>query len=116
MFLKQAVTITGLDTHKFKCSLEGVLLIQSIFAKGVGENMIIPWKPGYYQGQPTMDLANRYFNNAMSTGIEEQVPFHPLVDSNDVLSKIAEEGHFVHTADNEVRYLARVQQVGGEYK
>ena len=78
--------------------------------------MIILWKPGYYQGQPTMDLANRYFNSAMTASVKEQVPFHPLVDSNNVLSKIAEEGRFVHAADNEVCYLAHVQQVGGGYK
>lgn len=93
--------------------MEGILLIQSIFKREIGETAIIPWDAGYYQGQRTVEVSNRYFSSAMMATNEEQVPFHPLVDPNSVLSKIAKEGQYMHTADNQVRYLERTEHTGG---
>jgi hypothetical protein len=115
--MRQAISLTGLDTHKFKCAMEGVLAIHSLFAKETGGvNTILPWQPGYYQGHPTIETANRYFTSTSTPTDSLPAPFHPQVDLKGILSAIVNEGQFMHTLNNHVRYVERVEKDGGGYK
>src|SRR4051794_39647545 len=95
--LRQAVTITGLGTHKFKAAVEGILQICSMFEKSCTKK--VTWEPGHYESESTVECWNRYLTNVnRSSSI---VPLSPVIDPKEILASASKQG-LVHTEDNQV--------------
>jgi hypothetical protein len=111
--MRQAVTLTGLGTHKFKASLESILFIHAMFAKHVGKDRLAAWIPGYFQEHRTVEVWNRYFDHPSLSS--SAIPFHPFVDPQGLLKSII-DGRLLHTEENEVRYYQAAKRADGKFK
>ena len=115
-YLRQAITLTGLGTHKFKAALEGIQMIHSIFSKEPGLTQLEKWSPGYFQEHHTTNLWNRYFTSSMQSGSHQpNIAFDKFVDPNGVLASVM-GGHLMHTQDNHVEYYQRVEKSTNKFK
>ena len=112
--MRQAVTLTGFGTHKFKAALESIMFIHSMFAKEIGTTKMDNWSPKYYHGQQTVQSWNRYFTGWKDADLIPH-PFNELVDPNGILGSL-DGGNLVHTVDNEVKYFERTERKNGSFK
>jgi hypothetical protein len=114
-YMRQGVTLAGLNTHKFKMAMESLTFIHSILAKEVIGEVSDSWFPGNFRGEPTVTCSNRYFMSSTSTSATSPEPFHPLVDPKGILAALA-SNKLVHTASNQVKYYERIEQHNKGYK
>jgi hypothetical protein len=114
MRLRQAIQLTGLDTHKFKAALEGISAISSIFAKYMRSDKLQDWTPDRFQEWTMVGAGNRYFSTGAIAASAEVVPFNNLVDPDGILASVDSKYH--HTVDNEVGYFHREQKDDGGFQ
>src|SRR3954454_24111698 len=80
--LRQAVTVTGLGTHKFKAAVEGILQICNMFENSTTKT--VTWEPGQYKSDSTVESWNRYLTNVNRNS--SIVPLCPAVDPKQILT------------------------------
>lgn len=99
--------------------MESILLIRSMFGKKIGgQDKLMEWNPGHYQGYRTIEMANRYFTSfitAVSVN-ESPKPLPSSIDPNGVLTLVSNDGKLIYTENNQVRYLHRKEKPEGGFK
>jgi hypothetical protein len=105
MRLRQAIQLTGLDTHKYKAALEGISAICSTFAKHMRSDKLQDWTPDAFGEWMAVGAGNRYFSTGTIAATAEVVPFNDLVDPDGILASV--DSKYRHTVDNEVGYFQR---------
>ncbi|KAF8220277.1 hypothetical protein L208DRAFT_1069900, partial [Tricholoma matsutake] len=105
-FLRQLVTVSGLDTPFFNNVVSAVNKIYSIFDCAFMQGAPGPWNLTETDG-PSIEASNWYFT-PLRPGLHlESVPFQENVDPTSVLVKMLalSRARCVHTKDNEVEYF-----------
>lgn len=107
--MKQSATLTGFGEEGFRNSVDSIIAIHDTFSRQFKEGELEGWYPSTFRGQPSIDIANRYFTPC-GTGGEgmDVIPFDYTVDPQGVLQSLA-GSTLKHTAENTVRYYERVQ-------
>jgi len=105
-FMRQAVSLTGLDSTSFTSSIESIYAIEEIFSRQIGEKKMVPWKNGTYLEWDTIYASNRYFTSLRNHPNLRSVAFDKLVDPDGTLEAIASVSGDTraHCADNVVEY------------
>jgi hypothetical protein len=114
MRIRQAIQLTGLDTHKYKAALEGISAICSIFTKHMRSDTLKDWTPDMFQEWIVVGAGNRYFSTGAIAASAEVVPFNNLVDPDGILASV--NSKYRHTVDNEVGYFQRVAKDDGSFR
>ena len=112
MRLRQAIQLTGLDTHKFKAALEGIASICFTFSKFMRSDPLQEWTPDTFREWSAVGAGNRYFSTGAIAASAEVVPFNDLVDPDSVLA-LVDSNKYHHTIDNEVGYFQREKKDDG---
>jgi hypothetical protein len=108
------VTLTGLDTHKFKAALEATALVSDLFARHIGPGRFEEWIPDAFRQWRAISISNKYFSTRSSAGTD-LAPINPLVDPGGIIASLGELG-YRYTVDNEVGYFERVKTPDGNFK
>jgi len=58
MHLRQAIQLTGLDTHKYKAALEGIAAIHTTFTKYMRSDKLQAWTPDTFHEWSTVGAGN----------------------------------------------------------
>jgi hypothetical protein len=114
MRIRQAIQMTGLDTHKYKAALEGISAICSTFAKYLRSDKLQDWNPDMFNEWIVVGAGNRYFSTGAIAASAEVVPFNDLVDPNGILASV--DSKYRHTVDNEVGYFQRKTKDDGGFQ
>lgn len=64
------------------------------------------WQLASTTPHASIELSSRYFTEKKRAPNEEDIPFGPMVDPNNVLEELKGD-HFVHGLDNYVEYLEK---------
>jgi hypothetical protein len=115
MRLRQAIQLTGLDTHKFKAALEGLTTIHTTFTKYMRFDKLQDWAPDTFRDWSAVGAGNRYFSTGAIAASAEAIPFNNLVDPDGVLATI-NSNKYRHTVDNEVGYFERQKKDDGGFR
>jgi len=115
MRLRQAIQLTGLDTHKYKAALEGIATIHSTFTKYMRSDKLQAWTPDTFREWSAVGAGNRYFSTGVIAASAEAVPFNNLVDPDGVLAAV-DSDKYRHTIDNEVGYFERQKKDDGGFR
>ncbi|KAF9457877.1 hypothetical protein BDZ94DRAFT_1174700, partial [Collybia nuda] len=112
-FLKQGVTITGLDTPTFSDSIKSATEIYGLFDWNFAEGRMELWScvnrtPNECD---SIHASNRYLMLKMEATHQ---PFKKLVDPKGILKAMAKES-YVHTEDNDVLYTKCKTQAEGKF-
>ena len=113
--LRQAVTMTGLDTKTFEAALESIGLIHGMFFKEVNteSQVFTRWAPGLHRAWPSVTIGNNYFSTGRTALDLPSVEFDCLVDPYRLLASINSE-RYHHTTENSVGYYRKLPKVGKE--
>jgi hypothetical protein len=105
-FMKQAVSLTGLDSTSFANSIQSIDAVEDIFSRQVGESKMVPWKNGTYLDWDTIYASNQYFTSVRNYPNIRPVAFDKLVDPDGTLEALASLSGVsrVHSLDNVVEY------------
>jgi hypothetical protein len=114
-FLRQHVTLTGLNSPQFDLALDNIQTIHSMFAKDLSPFKLQPWTPGTFSGYTTVESRKRYFTSPKLANHSDIVPFDPLVDPRGVLASVDQRRYF-HTTADEVGYFTRLMTAEKKYK
>jgi hypothetical protein len=114
MRIRQAVQLTGLETHKYKAALEGISAICSTFAKHMRSDKLQDWTPDMFREWIVVGAGNRYFSTGAIAASAEVVPFNNLVDPDGILASV--DSKYRHTMDNEVGYFQRETKDDGSFR
>ena len=73
------------------------------------------WEADDARGYEAISTHTRLFTSRSQVSDAEPIPFDPLVDSNNNLTRLGKlaSGKFIHTSDNEVEYLGPINGAGG---
>ncbi|KAF8230718.1 hypothetical protein L208DRAFT_1280606, partial [Tricholoma matsutake] len=120
-YLRQAVSITGLDTSAFARAVSAAQEIYGKFDWQFTDGTMMLWATSdVNQGQAEcLDIANHYFTLKQSTQGLSSIAFQKEVDPHGVLANMAvgDAVHsYIHMDDNEVQYFTRLKGVSGERK
>ena len=115
MRLRQAIQLTGLDTHKYKTALEGIAAIHSTFTKYMRSDKLQVWTPDTFREWSAVSVGNRYFSTGAIAASAEAVPFNNLVDPDGVLATV-DSDKYRHTVDNDVGYFERQKKDDGGFR
>jgi hypothetical protein len=114
-FLRQHVTLTGLNSPGFDLAMENIQTIHAMFAKGISPFKLQPWTPGTFSGYATVEAHKRYFTSAKLAIHSDIVPFGPLIDPHGVLASVDQSRYF-HTTADDVGYFSRLVTTDKKYK
>lgn len=104
-YLRQSISLSGLGSKSFSSAIENIQEIHEMFGRTFAAGTLEPWVPNDFEGNQTIDAANRYFTPRPQATQDQIIPFSPLVDPNSILTTaMARDGTFTHTIDNEVDY------------
>ena len=110
-YLRQGVTITGLNTATFQRVSENINAIHHFFARFIGKDSLQPLTVvSHFEEYLSIETSNRYFTprRAGTIGATE-IPFSPHVDPHGYLARGA-GSKFFHSEDNEVRYYEKITE------
>lgn len=106
-YMRQGVTLAGLDTQVFDKALDNMGRLYAEFSRYVGESELAPI--GFITaggGGSSVDISNRYFTSRGEDPHSPGIPFDPSVDPTGALASCT--GHdLFHGEDNEVQYYQR---------
>lgn len=108
-YIKQTVTIDGLDTPGFREAMRSMAAIHGLFDRCFPEGKLegLPQTGEQEETSTRFSISNRYFTSKdeASPGAKH-IPFGKLVDPNGTLEGMAKDGYW-HTEDNKVDYFKR---------
>jgi hypothetical protein len=108
-FMRQAATLSGLDTYTFNKALEGISAVRSIFLKYLRSDEQMIWVPRKFLDFAAVDVWNHLFSSSRQVSVDEFIPFDQHVDPFGVLSSV-NPYQYPHTADNSVSYYRKVRK------
>jgi hypothetical protein len=116
-YIRQSVTISGLDTIFFDNVVMAVNEIYGMFDHAFTQGALGPWNLTESHG-PSLEASNRYFTPSKPGLHLESIPFQENVDPFGVLAKMltSSGARCVHTEDNEVEYCRGFKGLDGKYK
>ncbi|KAG6914189.1 hypothetical protein DXG01_001859 [Tephrocybe rancida] len=94
--MRQAVTLTGLNTGSSKSGVENIRKIWVLFAGQLPNNKLDIWEPSSLADMEAVDLHARYFMDRHNAPHEDSVPFGLLTDPEGVLEGITTADEFFH--------------------
>ena len=109
-FLRQGITLTGLQTPTFMKVADAIQLIHSHFDWQFQEGTLEEYAKDT-EGSDEIDqisMWNRYFTPVCEANDMQALAFLPGVDPTGTLRKMAQEGincTYIHTEDNQVHYF-----------
>ena len=106
-YLRQSVTITGLNVPNFTKAIENLVAIQNMFARHVKNEDLDLWQPTTYNEHPSIELSNRYFTYRIDDPHSPSIPLGPDVDPTGRLAALA-GGNLFHSEDNVVLYRTKL--------
>ncbi|TFK59185.1 hypothetical protein BDN72DRAFT_906086 [Pluteus cervinus] len=107
-FLRQSVTLSGLDSTKFETAVDRIHDIYNKYRRFFPENQLLPWNDLHctITTGRTLTFSNRYFTRRNEAPTLRAIPFTEEVDPKGLLTKLI-TGHLFHCSDNEVSYYTR---------
>ena len=113
--LRQAVSITGLGSSAFDDIVPTIEQIFFMFMQQLPVDTIEYWRPHQVREHDAISAQMRLFTSRTQVVNVDPIPFDPLVDSNENLTRLARlsSARFIHTSDNEVEYLGRTNGANG---
>ena len=118
-FLRQGITLTGLQTPTFTKAAEAIRDIHSHFDRQFQEGALEEHAKDQQETEELdrIDMWNRYFTPAREAKEMRAMPFLPGVDTQGTLRSMAQEDSnctYIHTEDNQVQYyMMRRETAGG---
>lgn len=106
-YLRQSVTITGLNVPNFTKAIENLVAIQNMFARHVKNEDLDLWQPTTYNKYPSIELTNRYFTYRIDDPHSPSIPLGPDIDPTGRLAALA-GGNLFHGEDNVVLYRTKL--------
>ena len=104
LFLRQGVTLVGLNTPTFLAALDAIDEIYGVFGRTLPEGSLEPAN-SIVRPENSLEVSNRLltpkddvFNMKVMTPTSE-------IDKHNVLKEIISEGRFEYCEDNEVQYF-----------
>ena len=116
-YLRQGITISGLNTASFDRAIDAAQEIFGFFGRVFSHGVRSSWNLMELEG-PSLEMSNQYFTPVRDGPTLESVPFQDSIDPHGVLAKISTivGAHVVHTEDNEVEYCRCFRQLDGEHR
>ena len=111
--MKQCVRVTGFGNADFQRAVNGAAQLAVFMRENIDPVSVDDWAPVRFQSWPALEFSNRYFVHQNVEGDMIPVEFGPNVDNEGVLAKIAGE-EWVHTDENRVSYLQRIETEDGK--
>jgi hypothetical protein len=102
--MTQTVDMTGVGTNRFMNCLQNIDGIYEIFARHVGEGMLVPRTQDMFLQWTSVFASSRYFTDRQRHSYEEPIAFDRMEDPNGVLSSMC-GGQYGHCEDNKVQYF-----------
>lgn len=87
--------------------MEGIVSIQTAFARHFTEGKMEPWKSTVQGGRTCIDVSNRLFTHVRDAHPDSIMPFPARHDPKGHISKMI-DSTFVHTTENAVQYYKRI--------
>lgn len=108
-FLRQGMTLTGLQTPTFTKAAEAIRDIHSHFDRQFQEDTLEGQaNTEGYENVDQISMSNRYFTPAREAKDMQAMHFLPGVDPTGILHAMAQEDSncaYIHTEDNQVHYF-----------
>ncbi|RDB31017.1 hypothetical protein Hypma_000107 [Hypsizygus marmoreus] len=116
-YLRQSVTVSGLETPTFAAALASTVEIFGYFDRQFCEGKLQSWSASDDLGdrRDLLEASNRYMTPRRDAKDGESIPFGEQVDPKNILKSMAGDDH-VHTEDNEVLYFLRHTAVDGKIR
>jgi hypothetical protein len=116
-YLRQSVTITGLQSSTFNKIIRTVAEIHAVFSRAVGtekleECQIIT----SYKRMSALDLSNRYFTPRQDVAEGDELFLSADIDPYGYLASAARAAALCHTEENAVQYFERQGSNDDNYK
>lgn len=110
-YLKQSITISGLDTPTFGSALDATVEIFGYFDRQFGEGKLQSWSPAGHTNN--LHASNRYLTPRRDGSEDQSVAFGDLVDPKKILTSMQGD-HYIHTEENQVLYYMRHTNTDGK--
>ncbi|KAF8874509.1 hypothetical protein CPB84DRAFT_1690100, partial [Gymnopilus junonius] len=115
-YLRQSVTLVGFQQPTFQRTIDNILEIHAHLGRSVGHNNIETCGIiGDFEGQPSIEMTNRYFTHKRQAGLAKDITFSEHVDPKGYLEN-AKGRNYVHIEDNAVYYYEMTTDKFGENK
>ncbi|KAF8221291.1 hypothetical protein L208DRAFT_1328770, partial [Tricholoma matsutake] len=116
-YLRQSITVSGLDTPFFGEAVMAVNEIHGMFDRAFSHAALGSWNLMDCHG-PSIEASNCYFTPVRQGLALASLPFQENVDPCSVLAKmeVSPGARCVHTEDNEVEYCCAFREPDGRYR
>ncbi|KAF8240180.1 hypothetical protein L208DRAFT_1234793, partial [Tricholoma matsutake] len=111
-YLRQSVTLTGLDSPVFEKAAQATQEIYGLFNREFEDGTLATWSLNELDDDKGPDLitSNRYFTPVVDAGGAKNTPFKSGVDPHGVLAHMMGSGSgttsFMHTEESQVQYYS----------
>ena len=107
-YLQQNIAITGAGLSRFDDAIQGLHIIESVFAREYQENQLEKYQPSTYHGYSIIDSSNRYFSARGDISSDDHLVYPTTIDPHGFLHELLSDD-LVYAPDNIVQYY---QQIG----
>lgn len=115
-YARQSLTLTGLGGKDFEGVINAVAEVQDLFKRSVGDRMQDCTILTTYDGNPAVEMSNRFFTPRGEANPTDICQLGESVDPRGYLAKAAGT-QWVHTNDNRVLYFERKpSKIPGDYE
>ena len=108
IYLQQNIAITGAGLSRFNDAIQGLHIIESVFAREYQENQLEKYQPSTYHGFSSIDSSNRYFSARCDIPSDDHLMFPTNTDPHGFLHELLTDD-LAYAPDNVVQYY---QQIG----
>ncbi|KAF8067556.1 hypothetical protein FPV67DRAFT_1669440 [Lyophyllum atratum] len=103
-FLKQAISLDGLGSDRFKDAVVAAGAVWELFDRVFEEGVLESWKDGLAgEGNKHLDMSNMLVTNIKDGSEQQHIPFDAGSDPHSVMDSFLKKG-YVRTEDNVVQY------------
>ncbi|KAF8234627.1 hypothetical protein L208DRAFT_1260947 [Tricholoma matsutake] len=119
-YLRQSVTLTGLDSPVFEKAAQATQEIYGLFDREFEDGTLATWSLNELDDNRGPDLitSNCYFTPVVDAGGAKNTPFKSGVDPHGVLAHMMGSGSgttsFVHTEESQVQYYSSYVKLQGK--
>lgn len=103
--IRQAISLTGINSELFGRNIPQIEKIHVMFRGALAIGTLKEWMPTYQGSNLTLDMHNRYFTKSSFVSHKTPVLFDGNVDPDGYLAEMQRDLKFIHTDDNVVEYF-----------
>jgi hypothetical protein len=108
IYLQQNIAITGGGLPYFDDAIQGLHIIESLFAREYQEDKLEVYQPSTHLSFSSIDCSNRYFSPRADISSDDHLAFPSNIDPHGFLHELL-SNDLAYAPDNVVEYYQQVE-------